>query len=186
MNGEEVIKDIEVRMQKTIATLDHELGGIRTGRASTQLIETIIAEAYGSKMPISQLGTVSALDSRTLAIQVWDKDAVKAVEKAISNANLGVTPQTEGQNLRITLPSLTEERRNEFAKMAAKYGEGAKVALRNLRRDCLEILKKMEKGKEISEDDLKKLSEKAQKVTDNFTKQVDDKVVAKEKEIKQV
>ena len=114
------------------------------------------------------------------------KEAVKAVEKAISNANLGVTPVTEGQNLRLTLPTLTEERRNEFAKMAAKYGEGAKVALRNLRRDCMDAIKKAEKAKEISEDDSKKLSEKAQKTTDNFTKIVDDKVAAKEKEIKHI
>jgi ribosome recycling factor len=186
MSSELILKDLEVRMQKTMSTLDHELSGIRTGRASTHLVEPIIAEVYGSKMPISQVATVSALDSRTLSIQVWDKEAVKAVEKAITNANLGVTPVTEGQNMRITLPSLTEERRAEFAKMAAKYGEGAKVALRNLRRDCMDALKKLEKSKEISEDDLKKLSEKAQKTTDNYTKQIDDKVLAKEKEIKQV
>ena len=186
MSSEVTLKDLETRMQKTIATLDHELSGIRTGRASTHLIEPIIAEAYGSKMPISQLATVSAMDARTLTIQVWDKEAVKAVEKAISNANLGVTPVTEGQNMRITLPSLTEERRNEYAKMAAKYGEGAKVALRNLRRDCMDALKKLEKDKVISEDDLKKDSDKAQKTTDSFTKQIDDKVAAKEKEIKHV
>ncbi len=186
MSSEALLKDLETRMQKTIATLDHELSGIRTGRASTHLIEPIIAEAYGNKMPISQLATVSAMDARTLAIQVWDKEAVKAVEKAISNANLGVTPVTEGQNMRITLPSLTEERRNEYAKMAAKYGEGAKVALRNLRRDCIDGLKKSEKAKELSEDDLKKATDKAQKTTDNFTKQIDDKVTAKEKEIKHV
>lgn len=186
MSSELILKDLELRMQKTMSTLEHELSGIRTGRASTHLIEPIIAEVYGSKMPISQVATVSAMDARTLTIQVWDKETVKAVEKAISNANLGVTPVTEGQNMRITLPSLTEERRAEFAKMAAKYGEGAKVALRNLRRDCMDALKKAEKSKEISEDDLKKLSDKAQKTTDNFTKQIDDKVVAKEKEIKQV
>ena len=186
MSGENILNELEVKMQKTIATLDHEFGGIRTGRASAQLIEPIIAEAYGNKMPISQLGTVSALDARTLSIQVWDKEAVKAVEKAITNANLGVNPQTEGQTLRMTLPSLNEERRNEFAKMAAKYGESAKVAIRNLRRDAIEAFKKMEKAKEISEDDLKKLSDKVQKTTDNFIKLIDDKVSAKEKEIKHV
>ncbi len=186
MTMEELNKELEAKMQKTISTLDHELSGIRTGRASTSLIEPIIAEAYGSKMPISQLATVSAVDARTLSVQVWDSGAVKAVEKAISNANLGVTPVTEGQVMRITLPSLTEERRNEFAKMAAKYGEGAKVALRNIRRDAMDHLKKMEKSKEISEDDMKKMGDKIQKTTDHFTKQVDDKVVAKEKEIKQV
>ncbi len=186
MSIELMVKDLETKMQKTIATLDHELVGIRTGRASSNLIDPIIAEVYGSKMPISQLATVNSMDARTLSIQVWDKEAVKAVEKAISNANLGVTPVTEGQNLRLTLPTLTEERRNEFAKMAAKYGEGAKVALRNLRRDCMDAIKKAEKAKEISEDDSKKLSEKAQKTTDNFTKIVDDKVAAKEKEIKHI
>jgi len=186
MTAENLTNDLDSRMQKTIATLDHELTGIRTGRASSALIEPIIAECYGSKMPISQLGTVSSLDARTLSIQVWDKEAVKAVEKAISNANLGVNPTVEGQLLRITLPSLTEERRAEFAKLASKYGEGAKVALRNLRRDVMDALKKFEKNGDISEDDLKKLSDKVQKTTDTYTKQIDDKVAAKEKEIKQV
>ena len=186
MSIELAVQDLDTRMQKTISTLEHELSGIRTGRASSHLIEPIIAEAYGSKMPISQLATVSSMDARTLSIQVWDKEAVKAVEKAITNANLGVTPVTEGQNMRITLPSLTEERRNEYAKLAAKYGEGAKIALRNLRRDCLESLKKAEKSKEISEDDLKKLNDKVQKITDSFTKLIDEKVQSKEKEIKQV
>jgi len=186
MSTESLVKELETKMQKTISTLDHELGGIRTGRASSQLIEPIIAEVYGSKMPISQLATVSALDARTLSIQVWDNEAVKAVEKAITNANLGVNPITEGQVMRITLPTLTEDRRNEYAKMAAKYGEGAKIALRNLRRDCLDHIKKMEKAKEISEDELKKASDKIQKTTDNYTKQIDDKVSAKEKEIKQI
>lgn len=186
MLTEQIAKDLEAKMQKTIATLEHELSGIRTGRASSNLLDPIIAEVYGSKMPISQLATVSALDARTLSIQVWDKEAVKAVEKAISNANLGVTPVTEGQNMRITLPTLTEDRRNEFAKMAAKYGEGAKIALRNLRRDSMDEIKKAEKSKEISEDDSKKLSDKIQKVTDTFTKTIDDKVSAKEKEIKHI
>lgn len=186
MSIELAVQDLDTRMQKTISTLENELSGIRTGRASSQLIEPIIAEAYGNKMPISQLATVNSIDARTLSIQVWDKEAVKAVEKAITNANLGVTPVTEGQNMRITLPSLTEERRNEYAKMAAKYGEGAKIALRNLRRDCLESLKKAEKSKEISEDGLKKLNDKVQKITDNFTKLIDEKVQSKEKEIKQV
>lgn len=186
MTAENLTNELDGRMQKTIATLEHELAGIRTGRASAGLIEPIIAECYGSKMPISQLGTVSSLDARTLSIQVWDKEAVKAVEKAISNANLGVNPTIEGQVMRITLPSLTEERRAEFAKLASKYGEGAKVALRNMRRDTMDALKKFEKNKEISEDDLKKLGEKVQKTTDNYTKQIDDKVAAKEKDIKQV
>jgi len=186
MSGEILVKDLETKMQKTISSLEHDLGGIRTGRASTGLLEPIVAEAYGSKMPISQLATVSAIDARTLMIQVWDKEAVKAVEKAISNANLGVNPATEGQVIRITLPSLTEERRTEYAKMAAKYGENSKIALRNLRRDHLDQLKKEEKSGAISEDDLKKLSDTIQKITDNYTKQIDDKVAHKEKEIKNV
>lgn len=186
MSIENLVNELEAKMKKTIATLDVELGGIRTGRASTSLIEPIIAEAYGSKMPISQLGSVSALDARTLSVQVWDKEAVKAVEKAIANANLGVNPVVEGQVIRFSLPSLTEERRVEFAKLAAKYGEGAKVAIRNLRRDSMEALKKSERNKEISEDEHKKLSDQIQKITDSYTKQIDDKVIAKEKEIKQL
>jgi ribosome recycling factor len=184
--SEEVIQDLENRMQKTISTLNHELGGIRTGRASASLVEPIIVEAYGNKMPISQLASVSTIDARTISVQVWDKETVKPVEKAISNANLGVNPITEGQSIRFSLPSLTEERRTEFAKLASKYGENAKIALRNLRRDTMDTLKKSEKKGEISEDDLKKLSEKVQKTTDNNTKTIDEKVFAKEKEIKTV
>lgn len=186
MTTESLANELEAKMKKTMSTLEVELGGIRTGRASTSLIEPIIAEAYGSKMPISQLATVSSLDARTLSVQVWDKEAVKAVEKAISNANLGVNPVVEGQVIRFSLPSLTEERRTEYAKLAAKYGEAAKIALRNLRRDAMESLKKAEKNKEISEDDHKKLSDQMQKITDNYTKQIDDKVSTKEKEIKHV
>jgi ribosome recycling factor len=186
MTIDTVVNELETKMKKTISALEHELGGIRTGRASTALLEPLVAEVYGGKMPISQVATVSALDARTLSIQVWDKEAVKGVEKAITNANLGVNPVTEGQVVRITLPSLTEERRAEYGKLAAKYGENAKVALRNLRRDVLELIKKAEKSKEISEDEQKKLSDKVQKVTDNYTKIIDDKVTVKEKEIKQV
>lgn len=186
MSIDTIANDLETKMKKTIATLEGELGGIRTGRASASLIDPIVAEAYGGKMPISQLATVSAVDARTLSVQVWDKETVKAVEKAISNANLGVNPVVEGQVIRFTLPSLTEERRNEFAKLAAKYGEAAKIAIRNLRRDSMEFLKKSEKNKEISEDDHKKLSDKLQKITDNYVKQIDDKVISKEKEIKSV
>ncbi len=186
MSVESSIEELETKMKKTILTLEHELVGIRTGRASTSLIDPIVVEAYGGKMPISQLATVSSVDARTLSIQVWDKETVKAVEKAITNANLGVNPVTEGQIIRVALPSLTEERRAEFARLAAKYGEGAKVAIRNLRRDNMELIKKAEKSKEISEDDQKKFNDKVQKITDSYTKQIDDKVAAKEKEIKQV
>lgn len=186
MSVESSIEELETKMKKTISTLEHELVGIRTGRASTSLLDPIITEAYGGKMPISQLATVSSVDARTLSVQVWDKETIKAVEKAITNANLGVNPVTEGQVIRVALPSLTEERRVEFAKLAAKYGEGAKVAIRNLRRDNMELIKKAEKSKEISEDDQKKFNDKVQKITDNYTKQIDDKVAAKEKEIKQV
>jgi ribosome recycling factor len=184
--SDEIIKELEIKMQKTLSTLDNELGGIRTGRASASLVEPIVAEAYGSKTPISQLASVSTIDARTISVQVWDRETVKSVEKAISNANLGVNPITEGQSIRFSLPSLTEERRIEFAKLASKYGENAKVALRNLRRDSMDSLKKSEKKGEISEDDLKKLSEKVQKTTDSKTKNIDEKISAKEKEIKTV
>lgn len=186
MSTELLISELEAKMKKTIASLAHDLGGIRTGRASTSLVEPILAEVYGSKMPISQVATVSSLDARTLSIQVWDKEAVKSVERAITNANLGVNPVTEGQVIRFSLPSLTEERRMEYAKMASKYGENAKISIRNSRRDTMDILKKAEKSKEISEDDLKKLSDKVQKTTDTHTKEIDEKVAAKETEIKQV
>lgn len=186
MSTELLVSEFENKMKKTMATIDHELAGIRTGRASSSLVEPIVAEVYGGKMPISQVATVSSIDARTLSIQVWDKDTVKAVEKAITNANLGVNPVIEGQVIRFSLPSLTEERRAEYAKLAAKYGESAKIALRNLRRDVMESFKKAEKNKEISEDDHKKLNDKVQKITDTYTKQIDEKVIAKEKEIKQV
>ena len=186
MSAEEIVNELDSKMNKTIAKLEHDLIGIRTGRASAGLIEPIIAEAYGSAMPISQLATVGAVDARTLSIQVWDKEIVKAVEKAIANANLGVNPNTEGQIIRITLPSLTEERRNEYAKLAAKYGETAKIAIRNLRREVIDELKRNEKNSEISEDELKKFSDKVQKITDDHTKKVDDKISAKEKEIKSI
>ncbi len=186
MTADILVNELDGKMQKTISALEHDLSGIRTGRASPALIEPIIAEVYGSKMPISQLATVSSIDARSLSIQIWDKEATKAVEKAITNANLGVTPATEGQVIRITLPSLTEERRVEYAKLAAKYGEASKVAIRNLRRDVIDHLKKFEKNKEISEDDLKKMTDKVQKTTDDNIKKIDEKVVAKEKEITQV
>lgn len=186
MSIEELVNSLEVKMKKTIASLDHELAGIRTGRASPNLIEPILADVYGSKMPISQTATVSSMDARTLSVQVWDSANVKAVEKAIANANLGVNPVAEGQNIRVSLPSLTEERRIEFAKLASKYGEASKVSIRNTRRDIMESVKKAEKDKEISEDEQKKLNDKVQKTTDSYTKQIDEKVAAKEKEIKQV
>lgn len=186
MSIEESVDNLEVKMKKTIASLEHDLVGIRTGRASPNLIEPILAEVYGSKMPISQVATVGSLDARTLSIQVWDAGSVKAVEKAIAGAHLGVNPVTEGQTIRVSLPSLTEERRIEFAKLAAKYGEGAKVSIRNSRRDTMELIKKAEKEKEISEDEQKKLNDKVQKTTDSYIKQIDDKVSAKETEIKQV
>jgi ribosome recycling factor len=186
MTAEILVDELDGKMQKTIAALEHDLTGIRTGRASPGLIEPVLAEVYGSKMPISQLATVSSMDARTLAIQVWDKEATKSVEKAITNANLGVNPATEGQMIRITLPSLTEERRKEYAKLASKYGENSKIAIRNLRRDVMDHLKKFEKSKEISEDDLKKFTDKVQKTTDNYTKKIDEKITAKEKEITHV
>ncbi len=186
MSIEEAINNLEVKMKKTIASLEHELVGIRTGRASPNLIEPILADVYGSKMPISQTATVSSMDARTLSVQVWDAANVKAVEKAIANANLGVNPIAEGQNIRVSLPSLTEERRIEFAKLASKYGETSKVSIRNARRDVMESIKKAEKEKEISEDEQKKLNDKVQKTTDSYIKQIDEKVAAKEKEIKQV
>jgi len=173
-------------MESALKALHHEFAGLRTGRASTNLLDTIMVDAYGSMMPINQVGTVSAPDARMLAVQVWDKGMVKAVEKAITNANLGLNPAADGTLVRVPIPALSEERRKEMVKVAAKYCEQAKVAIRNVRRDAMDALKTQEKAKEISEDDLRKLSDQVQKLTDDFVKKTDDALAVKEKDIMSV
>jgi len=177
------INELKRRMQGAMQVLKQELGGLRTGRASGGLLDHVQAEAYGSHMPLNQLATITVPEPRLISVQVWDKSMVKAVEKAIVAANLGLTPATEGQVIRLRLPELNEERRKELAKIAHKYAESARVAVRHVRRDGLELLKKLEKDKAISEDEHTRLSADVQKATDQAIAEIDQSLAAKEKEI---
>jgi ribosome recycling factor len=180
------LSDIERRMDGALDALRKEFAGLRTGRASPSLLEPIQVEAYGSSMPLSQLGNINVPEPRLLSVSVWDRSVVKAAEKAIRDSGLGLNPQTEGQTIRVPIPELNEERRRELTKVASKYGEQARVAVRNVRRDGMDMLKRMEKDGDISQDEHRSLSEKIQKLTDNHIKKVDEAVDAKEKEIMQV
>ncbi|MHC2462262.1 ribosome recycling factor [Bradyrhizobium embrapense] len=177
------INDVKRRMQGATQALKHELGGLRTGRAAASMLEPVQVEAYGSHMPLNQVATISVPEPRLLSVQVWDKTMVKAVEKAIVDSNLGLSPATEGQVLRLRIPELNEERRKELVKVAHKYAEAAKVAVRHVRRDGLDVIKKLEKNHEISEDDQDRLSNEVQKATDGVIAEVDQLLAAKEKEI---
>lgn len=178
--------DTKRRMEGAVEVLHKEFGGLRTGRASTSLLDPITVEAYGQAMPLNQVGTVSVPESRMLSVQVWDKGMVKAVEKAIMDAGLGLNPQADGQLIRIPIPPLNEERRKELVKVAGKYAEEARVAVRNVRRHAMDELKKAEKDGDISEDELRQYSDEVQKLTDDFVKQVDDALAHKEEEVMQV
>ncbi|MBP2426421.1 ribosome recycling factor [Bradyrhizobium elkanii] len=177
------INDVKRRMQGATQSLTHELGGLRTGRAAASMLEPVQVEAYGSHMPLNQVATISVPEPRLLSVQVWDKTMVKAVEKAIVDSNLGLSPATEGQVLRLRIPELNEERRKELVKVAHKYAEAAKVAVRHVRRDGLDVIKKLEKNHEISEDDQERLSNEVQKATDGMIAEIDQLLAAKEKEI---
>ena len=171
------------KMNKALAMLDKEISGLRTGRSSANLLDPVIVEVYGSKMPISQVGTIATPDAKTITVQVWDKAMVKTVEKAIADANLGLNPCSDGQLIRINLPILSEERRKELVKLAYKYAENSKIALRNIRRDGMDLLKKMETAKQISKDEHHNQADEIQKLTDEFIKKIDATLVIKEKEI---
>ena len=177
------MNDLKRRMQGAIASLKQELGGLRTGRASSALLEHVQVEAYGSHMPLNQLATISVPEPRLLNVQVWDRSMIHPVEKAISNSNLGLTPSTEGQMIKLRIPELNEERRRELVKVAHKYAEAARVAVRHVRRDGLDLLKKMEKDHKICEDDHERQSGDIQKATDATIAEVDKLLAAKEKEI---
>lgn len=179
-------KDLRRRMEGAISSLQSELMGLRTGRASINLLDTVQVSAYGSMVPMSQVGSVSVMDARMLAVNIWDKSIVGAADKAIRESGLGLNPVVDGQNLRIPIPPLNEERRVELTKVAGKYAEAARVAVRNIRRDGLDALKKMEKDNEINEDDLRSMSDDVQKLTDEFVKAVEETVKTKEAEIMQV
>ncbi len=178
--------DLERRMHAAHESFTKELGGLRTGRASAALLDSVQVEVYGSKMPLNQVASVSVGEARLLNVQVWDAGNTKAVEKAIASAGLGLNPQPSGTLIRVPLPGLTEERRQELAKIAAKYAEGARVAVRNLRREGMDLAKKMKTEGKLSEDDLKMSETKIQKMTDGWIKKVDDSLSHKETEIKQV
>jgi ribosome recycling factor len=186
MSAEFDLSDLKRRMQGAISTLKHEMGGLRTGRASASLIEPVQVEAYGQAMPLNQVATISVPEPRMLSVQVWDKSMVNAVDKAIRNSNLGLSPTVEGQILRIRIPELNEQRRKEMVKVAHKYAEDARVAVRHVRRDGLDTLKKLLKDKAISEDDEKRHESEVQKVTDQCVSEVDSALAAKEREIMQV
>ncbi len=175
--------DISRRMDGAVETLQKEFSGLRTGRASANLLDPVVVDLYGSKMPLNQVGTISVPEPRMLVVQVWDASAVKSVEKAIRDAGLGLNPMPDGNNIRIPIPDLNEERRTELTKVAGKYAESARIAVRNVRRDGIDGVKKMEKAGEITEDDLKRLSDEVQKLTDDSIKKIDTMLSDKEKDI---
>lgn len=177
------INELKRRMQGATQAFKHELSGLRTGRASISMLEPVQVDAYGSHMPLNQVATITVPEPRMISVQVWDKSMVKAVEKAIIDSNLGLTPATEGQVLRLRIPELNEERRKELVKVAHKYAEAARVAVRHVRRDGLDLVKKLEKGHEISEDDQGRLGTDVQKATDATIAEIDQMLAAKEKEI---
>lgn len=180
------LKELERRMRGAIDTLKKEFAGLRTGRASIHLLDPVVVNVYGARMPINQVATVSTPDARTISVQVWDKGQVAAVEKGIREANLGLNPVIDGALIRLPIPSLNAERRQELVKIAHKYTEHGRVAVRNVRREGMDLLKKLDKDGEMSEDDHHKNSAKVQELTDRLIKEIDQTLIAKEAEIKQV
>ena len=179
-------KKVEDKMLKSVDVLKKELSGLRTGRASVGLLEPIQVDAYGSKVPLSQVSAISVPESRMLAVQVWDNSLISVVENAIRTANLGLNPMTEGNLIRLPIPDLTEERRKEIAKLASKYSEDTKISVRNVRRDAMDYLKESEKNKEISKDELFQYSDQIQKLTDKIILLIDELFYEKEKDILQI
>ena len=180
------IKELEKRMRGAIDSMKREFSGLRTGRASATLLEPVVVTVYGARMPLSQVASVSVPDAKTLSVTVWDKSQVQAVEKGIREANLGINPVIDGTLIRLPIPALNAERRNELAKLAHKYAEHARVSIRTVRREGMDLLKKLEKDHTMTEDDHRKNSVKVQELTDKLIKDVDQMTNAKETEIKQV
>ena len=181
-----VFETAKTKMGKTISALQAEYGAIRAGRANPQILDKLTVDYYGTPTPINQLGSISVAEARILVVQPWDKSVLKAIEKAIQTSDIGINPQNDGSVIRLTFPPLTEDRRKDLAKEIQKIGENSKVAIRSIRRDCLEKLKAMKKASEITEDDLKDGEKEIQKITDNFIKDVDDLSAAKAKEIMEI
>jgi len=182
----DVIFEMAEKMEKSVDSFKNELAKIRTGRASISLLDGIHVDAYGSSLPINQVGTLTIPESRMIAIQPWDVQMVPAIEKAILKSDIGLTPMSDGKVIRLNIPQLTEERRRDLVKQVKKIAEEFRVAVRNARRDAIDILKKQKKDKEISEDDLFKLQEEAQTETDTYIKQIDEATASKEKEVMEV
>lgn len=182
MSGHD-IPDLRKRMEGAMKQLSHEFTGLRTGRASTNMLDSVVVEAYGAMTPLNQLANINVPEPRLLTVQVWDKTMVKAVEKGIAAAGLGLNPQADGQLIRVPIPELSQERRTELVKVAHKYAEASKVAIRNVRRDGMDHFKKMEKDGKVSKDEHQRKSDEIQKLTDEFIKKVDDALAQKEKEI---
>ncbi|KQX42620.1 ribosome-recycling factor [Devosia sp. Root436] len=180
------LPDLKNRMQKSISSLRDELTGLRTGRASASLLEPVTVDAYGTRMPLNQVATVTVPEPRMLSVQVWDRQMANAVEKAIRDSGLGLNPMGEGQIIRVPLPELNEQRRKELAKVAHNYAEAARVAVRHIRRDGMDALKKAEKDGDLSQDDSRVQSDLVQKATDAAVAEIDQVVAAKEAEIMQV
>jgi ribosome recycling factor len=180
------LNELERRMRGAIDSLKKEFAGLRTGRASAHLLDAVVVNVYGQRMPINQVATVSTPDARTISVQVWDRGQVSAVEKAIREANLGLNPIVEGALLRLPIPALNAERRQELAKVAHKYAEHARVAVRNVRREGMDLLKKLDKDGDMGEDEHHKNSTRVQELTDKLIKDIDQSLAAKEAEIKQV
>ena len=180
------LEQFKKKMDSSLEAFSKELSGIRAGRATVALLEPIKVEVYGSLLPINQVGAVSAPDPRMLVVNVWDKGMVKAVEKAIRESEANLNPMVDGQTVRVPIPPLSEERRKELSKLAAKYSENAKVAIRNIRRDAMEFIKQLEKNSDISEDEQRKLSSSIQDMTDQFSKQIDNLLAQKQKDIMQI
>jgi ribosome recycling factor len=180
------MQEIEKRMKGAVAVLKQEFGGLRTGRASASLLDPLTVSVYGSRMPINQVATVSVPEARMITVQVWDRSQVSAVEKAIRESDLGLNPVVDGQTLRLPIPELNQERRQEITKIAAKYAEQARIAVRNVRRDGMDLLKRLEKDGAMGEDESRGLSGKVQDLTDRSIKEIDSMLSAKEQEIMQV
>jgi ribosome recycling factor len=178
--------DLSRRMDGALDTLKREFAGLRTGRATPGLLEPVRVEAYGSEVPLAQVGTIGVPESRMLTVQVWDRTLVGAVERAIRDSGLGLNPAADGQLIRVPIPMLTAERRNELAKLAGKYAEGGRIAVRGVRRDGMEQIKALEKKGDIGEDDMKDWADQVQKLTDQYVKRIDESLADKEKDIKQV
>ena len=186
MPEDTLLRDLRRRMDGAVEVLRKEFGGLRTGRASASLLEPITVAAYGGTVPLNQLANVSVPEPRMITVQVWDRAMVKAVDKAIREAGLGLNPQTEGQDIRVPIPDLNEERRRELTRVTAKYAEQTRVSVRNIRRDGVEMLRRREKDAEISQDQQRKLQQDVQHLTDDYVRRIDEALAQKDKEILQV